>query len=219
MSCTCPDFGRRTPEACKHIIHVLRRIFKLTARDHLVHGDMSENTVSQRDVEWLWKREDMAEAGLPVEPSHINNCLKEEDGDWIFGIWSPIETRIFFVQNRKARTLSSLILRNVEVGSIVSDCWRGYAPLSRYGYDHHQMNHSKEFVSREGFHTNSIEREWVEVRRVVWDLNLQRGSQTLAALPGWIWFKSVLRHSVCNDAPLLLLQILGTEQRRRLASI
>ena len=40
---------------------------------------------------------------------------------------------------------------------IISDCWKGYINLRKYGYTHETVNHSKEFVNEEGAHTNKIE--------------------------------------------------------------
>ena len=46
---------------------------------------------------------------------------------------------------------------------IVSDCWKAYYNLEKYGYTHRTVNHSKEFVNidaYDGDHINKIEGHW-----------------------------------------------------------
>jgi len=39
----------------------------------------------------------------------------------------------------------------------VSDYWKGYINLAKYGYEHKTVNHSVEFVNEEGYDTNKTE--------------------------------------------------------------
>ncbi|KAF0986516.1 hypothetical protein HZS_4045 [Henneguya salminicola] len=44
--------------------------------------------------------------------------------------------------------------------AIHSVCWKPYACLPNHGYVHHVFNHSKEFITADGAHTNNIESRW-----------------------------------------------------------
>ena len=46
----------------------------------------------------------------------------------------------------------------------MSDCWKAYIDLEEKGYKHRTVNHSKEFVNSEGFHTNKIEGHWRQAK-------------------------------------------------------
>lgn len=73
--------------------------------------------------------------------------------------------RLFLVPDRKADTLESLILNNVEPGStIFTDSWKGYFGLSKY-YTHEFVDHSKREFVRGNVHTNSIESIWRHMKR------------------------------------------------------
>jgi hypothetical protein len=51
--------------------------------------------------------------------------------------------------------------RHIAKGTtIISDCWKAYINLEKHGYEHRLVNHSKQFVNSEGFHTNKIEGHW-----------------------------------------------------------
>ena len=43
---------------------------------------------------------------------------------------------------------------------IVSDCWKSYHDLDKYGCSHQTVNHSKEFVNEDGYNTNKMEGHW-----------------------------------------------------------
>ena len=61
------------------------------------------------------------------------------------------------VEDRTEKALVSLICKWIKPQSIiVSDCWKGYIDLSKYGYVHETVNHSPEFVNHTGGHTNKI---------------------------------------------------------------
>ena len=47
---------------------------------------------------------------------------------------------------------------------IVSDGWKAYANLGKHGYIHKTVNHSTEFVNKEGFLTNKIEGHWGQMK-------------------------------------------------------
>ena len=87
------------------------------------------------------------------------------EGQWIFGGRESADTSKVFmvpVANRKKTTLLPIIDKWIAKGSIIhSDCWKSYNDLSKMGYTHLTVNHSKEFKNKEtGACTNSIESDW-----------------------------------------------------------
>lgn len=89
------------------------------------------------------------------------------DGQWVFGGIERDSRRCFIVPvgDRSQAILVPLIEQHIEKGTtIISDCWKGYINLSKYGYDHKTVNHSKEFVNLEGFYTNKIEGHWRQMK-------------------------------------------------------
>ena len=76
--------------------------------------------------------------------------------------------RTFFVQceQRTREQLESLILDNVEIGSIIiTDSFSSYSRLSLLGYHHYTVNHSKNFIDSETkAHTQRIEGLWRQLR-------------------------------------------------------
>ena len=64
---------------------------------------------------------------------------------------------------RDRETLLTEIRRWIRPGSIImSDCWKAYECISDMGlgYTHKTINHSKEFKSKDGTCTNTIEGMW-----------------------------------------------------------
>jgi hypothetical protein len=57
--------------------------------------------------------------------------------------------------------LHRIIQDFVAYGSTIhTDSWKGYIGLNAMGYVHKTVNHSVEFVSSEGVHTQNIESTW-----------------------------------------------------------
>jgi transposase-like protein len=89
------------------------------------------------------------------------------EGQWVFGGIEEDTRKAFLVpvEDRSEKTLISIIQKWIEPGSIIiSDCWKGYFNLNKYGYIHETVNHSKEFVNEEGSHTNKIEGHWRQMK-------------------------------------------------------
>ena len=87
------------------------------------------------------------------------------EGQWVFGGREKKDkSKIFMVpvRNRKKVTLLALIKRWIKPGSIIhSDCWKAYTDISKHGYSHVTVNHSKEFLNKDtGACTNAIESDW-----------------------------------------------------------
>ncbi|KAK2557508.1 hypothetical protein P5673_020255 [Acropora cervicornis] len=90
------------------------------------------------------------------------------EGEWVFGGIEEDSRNCFMmtVEDRSDKTLLKRIQEWIEPGStIVSDCWKAFSNLSKYGYIHKTMNHySVEFVSPEGYDTNKQERHWRQMK-------------------------------------------------------
>ena len=87
------------------------------------------------------------------------------EGQWVFGGREKYNKKQIFmipVHNRKESTLIPIIKKWIKPGSIIhSDCWKAYSKLSKIGYTHVTVNHSKEFVNTSSAAcTNSIESDW-----------------------------------------------------------
>lgn len=87
--------------------------------------------------------------------------------EWVFGLIQK-ETRkivLRIVHNRTKATLIPIINEFVQSGAtIYHDDWASYRKLDMYGYKHGIVNHSKEFKSKDGVCTNTIEGVWGDVK-------------------------------------------------------
>ena len=89
------------------------------------------------------------------------------EGQWVFSGIEEESRKCFIVtvEDRTEATLISHIQEWIEPGTtIVSDCWKGYVNLEKYGYQHKTVNHSVEFVNSEGYDTNKIEGQWRQMK-------------------------------------------------------
>ena len=98
--------------------------------------------------------------------SHSGRLSGEQaSGDWAFGgiCRETKETFFCIVPDRTEATLISKLVENVNAGSIImSDMWRSYSNISKYGFTHSKVNHSKNFLNPDDptVHTQTIERAW-----------------------------------------------------------
>ena len=111
------------------------------------------------------------------------------DGAWVFGGVELTPDRRFFavvVPDRTRATLLPIIKAHIAPGSIIrSDFWKAYdiIPFEKgYDYVHEKVNHSVEYVTEEGVHTNTIEGSWSGVKRV-----MPVRKRTVKALPGCLF--------------------------------
>ena len=89
------------------------------------------------------------------------------EGQWVFGGIEKDSRKSFIVavQDRSEKSLLTLIQKWIEPGSIiVSDCWKAYINLDKYGYTHETVNHFQEFVNDEDAHNNKIEGHWRQLK-------------------------------------------------------
>lgn len=83
----------------------------------------------------------------------------------VFGAISNGEVYTEVIPNAKGWTLKSIIYELVEKGTtIVSDGWQGYKGLA-CDYVHEVVDHSHGEYVKHGFHTNSIEGFWSQLKR------------------------------------------------------
>jgi transposase-like protein len=76
--------------------------------------------------------------------------------------------RLKSVHNVKAATLAEFIRLHAEAGSeIHTDQWNGYNWLGYSEFVHKRVNHSLEYVTDDGIHTNGIENVWSLFKRGV----------------------------------------------------
>ncbi|XP_072558743.1 uncharacterized protein [Paramormyrops kingsleyae] len=101
---------------------------------------------------------------------------------WVFGMLAVNGQRrrpiLRLVERRSRCHLLPIISRHVRRGTtILSDEWRAYrCALSRLGYRHLTVNHSRWFVDpTHGGHTQNIERAWLTYKSQIWRL---RGNRT-----------------------------------------
>ena len=89
------------------------------------------------------------------------------EGQWVFGGIEEESRKCFIVcvDDRSEATLLKHTQDWIEPGTvIVSDCWKAYVNLDKYGYTHKTVNHSVEFVSSEGYDTNKQEGHWRQMK-------------------------------------------------------
>ena len=89
------------------------------------------------------------------------NRDKRADGVWVFGgierDSSPPKCFFQPVTDRSAATIIPIINKWILPGTtILSDCWKAYSSLEQEGSIHSTVNHSIQFISESGKHTNSI---------------------------------------------------------------
>jgi hypothetical protein len=136
----------------------LRRIFKdyLEARPVLVGG---LNSIVQCDETLICRR------GIIKRPSTADDGIK--DTVWILGCID--EYKNFYlkrVENRKIETLTSALKGKICIGYyFFTDGHPSYSQFSKnICVVHRVVNHSEEFKSRDGTHTNVIEGFWAGLK-------------------------------------------------------
>ena len=122
---------------------------------------------------WLGEQQQIGGPGKTVEIDESKfgkskyNRGRDIIGKWVFGLHER-ETKkllLFPVQQRNSATLLPLVQQHVLPGTtIYSDQWRAYEKLGKLGYVHQTVNHSEEFVTETGVHTQGIERSWRDAK-------------------------------------------------------
>jgi transposase-like protein len=92
-----------------------------------------------------------------------NNRGKKFQRSWVFGLVDRSSNNVVLkiVEKRDSQTLIPIITENVSNEAVVyHDDWAVYRKLEKFGYKHKVVIHSKEFKSKDGTHTNTIEGIW-----------------------------------------------------------
>ena len=89
------------------------------------------------------------------------------EGQWVFGRIESDSRKCFLraMEKRDDATLLPIIEKQIELGALkISECWKGYCTLEKYGYRHFMVNHSKQFLNAAGQTTNKMEGHWRQVK-------------------------------------------------------
>lgn len=117
-----------------------------------------------------------AGAIVQVDESLFSHKVKAHRGHppneqvWVFGIvdtrFQPALGYMRIVDRRDSATLLPIISSVVAPGSIVhSDEWSSYRAIqSQLGLTHRTVNHSIQFITPSGVHTNTVESYWNRVK-------------------------------------------------------
>ena len=100
----------------------------------------------QRQIGGVGFTVEIDETVLARRKYNRGRCVREQ---WLVGGICREDKGVFLqlVEDRTAATLLDVIQRYVARGTTVyTDEFRSYRCLSRYGYDHHTVNHSANFV-------------------------------------------------------------------------
>ena len=97
-----------------------------------------------------------------VKPNYY--CGHRVEGQWVFGGIEEDSRKCFIltVGYHSETTVLPIIKEWISLGNIIiSGCWKSYVNVEKHGYTHETFNHSKEFVNKNGKHTNKIEGQWI----------------------------------------------------------
>ena len=141
----------------KTLIGMLNKIRESCVQTNIFNN---ESLVFGGDVEMISNVE-MDESSFGKKRK--NNRGKEYKKQWVFGITERNSNKVFMtvVDDRKKTTLLPLIRKHISTRSTLHhDDWPSYRCLRGIGYSDLIVNHSKEFKSKQGACTNTIEGIW-----------------------------------------------------------
>lgn len=139
---------------------------------------------------------------VQIDESHFYKAKYDEGrmtgrAIWVFGIFDMNTDRVLMeiVEERNAETLLPIVRSTVMQGTTVwSDKWPAYGNLPMIGYRHETVNHSVEFVARNGVNTQTIEALWSAVKRRL----CQCGLNSRDRLEDYI-HEYCFRHNIASD--------------------
>ena len=90
------------------------------------------------------------------------------EGHWVFGGIENNSRKYFLiaVERRNEETLLPIIKKWIEPGTVIisDNYWKAHCNLEEHGYIRRTVNHSEEFVKKDGEHTNKIEGHWRQAK-------------------------------------------------------
>ena len=95
---------------------------------------------------------------------HNCYCGHRVEGQWVFCSIEQDSRKCYIltVEYHSETTVLPIIKEWVALGNlIISNCWKSYVNVEKHGYTHETINHSNEFVNKNGKHTNKIEGQWI----------------------------------------------------------
>ena len=137
------------------------------------------------------------------------------EGQWVFGGREKYNKKKVFmipVQDRKQKTLIPLIQKWIKPGTIIhSDCWKSYDKLSKLGYTHVTVNHSKEFMNpTNAACTNAIESDWRHAKVLMPHYGVHRGMHS-GYLAEFMWRRKYMD----DDKFVQLIQDINNSFKRK----
>ena len=150
---------------------------------------------------------------------------------WLFGGIEHSTKRCFIElvppEGRTASVMQALIVKHVAEGTTIwSDQFASYKNIGKLGrgYVHATVNHSKEYISEQGVHTNHIESLWADLKYKFKRMKGVAREQIQSYLDEWLWrrqypvtehFEGILmavaRHSSHGVAGRATQQLQGLE--------
>lgn len=106
------------------------------------------------------------------------------------------EVRAFVVDDTKSTTLQPLIDANVnkDYSIMITDEWLGYVKLKNK-HKHVVVNHSKGEYERGGFHTNTIEGVWSQLKRTIKGTHIHVSKEHLQKYVDEVTFRYMHRNN------------------------
>ena len=94
-------------------------------------------------------------------------AIRKEHKVLVFGILQRQgDVYVHIIKKADKATLMPIVRLVVEQGStVLTDKWRGFTELGLDGYKHSSVNHSEEYVAKDGTHINGIESFWSFAKR------------------------------------------------------
>lgn len=136
------------------VMHRIRKALK-TEQGELLRG------IFEMDETYLKNNKNEKDDNDDHKGGHSNKthtpiiAFKQKDGD----------IKAFVADDTTSATLSEIIINNIEAGSeLHTDEYNAYK-FTRKFWKHKSVNHSVEYVSAEGIHTNSVEGFWSLLKR------------------------------------------------------
>ena len=109
---------------------------------------------------------------------------------WVLGMYDVDAKlgQLVWIENRSHQAIIPKIEQYVAVGSeILTDELRTYQCLADRGYQHRTVNHSQEFVSADGTHTNHIEGYFSRMKKFLRRRNVLSPRNIPAYMDEFMW--------------------------------